>query len=72
MSRKEWGTKAITYHLKNDKHIIEHINKQLPNGSRYVLGLIEKDMMNQGENITYDEKYIRDIVEKMLKDKGLI
>ena len=60
----EWKTKGITYHVLNDKTIIDHIQKQ-PNQSRYVLDLVEGDMNKESE-----AKKKKKIVDQILKERG--
>jgi len=70
---KGWKQKGITYNPESDQKLIDFMSKQLPNASQYMLGLIERDMMNQeNHTISYDENYLRELIEKVLIEKGLV
>lgn len=65
-----WKVKGISYHEKDEQHIIDYINNQLPNASRYIIDLVKKDMENTKEII--NEEYIIKLVERILIEKGVI
>ena len=70
---KGWKQKGITYNPETDQKLIDFMSRQLPNASQYILGLVEKDMLSRDTtNISYDENYLRELIEKILMEKGLI
>ena len=71
MTRK-WKQKNITYNSETDQHIIDYINKQMPNASQYVLGLIEKDM--QISKITEEnmqKEFVEGVIYEVLRKEML-
>ena len=54
--------KGFSFDPVRDKDVIEHLGKQ-QNGSKYILGLINKDMQTEG----LTEVLVREYVEKYMK-----
>ena len=55
--------KGFAYDVVKDKEAIDHLGKQ-HNQSRYILDLIKEDM--EGGN-----RKIKELIEQVLKDKGI-
>lgn len=63
-------TKGIIYNPKEDQAIIDYMNDQLPNCSKYVLNLVKKDMKEQ-EKVNNIEDTIMHCIEKFFKNKSI-
>jgi hypothetical protein len=63
-------TKGIIYNPNDDQEVIDYMNQQLPNCSKYVLNLVKKDMKEQNK-VTNIEDTIMHCIEKFFKNKSI-
>lgn len=69
---RRWKQKNITYNSETDQHIIDYINKQMPNASQYVLGLIEKDMLiSKATEEALQREFVEDVIYDVLRKESL-